>query len=190
MDIHQQYELHVTIQKPGNVEDLRRWVNDYEYTFHQIENFCRDGTSYHEYIATYTDGWERLEDAQASIESFARAVDHNGYIPLRKKIECEPYHPKVVQDDKPTIYWESHTKVSGLTLDEAWKCGFHVSRVNDNPQLTITTRSNTLTRADFELDLALKLHYLMNSGVLVGSSQVEYCMIDTNPALDDRWLKG
>lgn len=188
------YELHATLAAPIDVEDLCHWVErerdyGYEYRLLRIENFCRDGTSRHELIATYTDKWERFVDAQEQLDCFGRGAKETGFSILRNKIECEPYHSGAIQSGPPVLYWESHTKASISMPEEAWRLGFHVSRVGDKPQLTLTLRSNTLTRADFELDLALRLHYLMNSGVLIGKTHVEYCLVDTNPTLDDQWLK-
>lgn len=184
-----QYELHATFATPGNVQDLINWVErDYGYKLHRIENFCRDGTSIPELIGSYEDKWDTYDDATASLDGFVRSATETGWTFTRKKIETVPWHANIIQDQPPELYWESHTKAKVADLDEAWRLGFHVSKVGDGPWHHLTRRSNSMTRADFELDLQLQLHYLMNSGVLIGSTHVEYCLLDTNPNADDKWL--
>lgn len=154
-------------------------------------NYTRDGRELREVVASLTLPVEYYKDISSILSEYRAHFDRRRLIITRIKTEVAPWHECVPQDAPPEAghYFEGHVKAWNCPHHLAWEEGFHVSKRFDRDNFILTMRTDKESRADFELGLQVACSRLMNAGVIIGSTGIEYCTSDDNVALDDEWMK-
>lgn len=195
------YESHISIDYPkggrsftdlsywcsGNIAGHVKWFKNLTRTMEEIDDF----------VVCCEWGDVKLDAVRGYVSNDVALIARKKWLVTRTKIECEPWAPIV--NSPPEHYWEGHVQVIGElpVVEWAWQNGLHVSRdvtessVNSEIQPTtiLTMRSSEFDRPEFELNLQVACSRLMNMGVKLGKTQIEYCVEDSNPQVDDRWFR-
>lgn len=143
---------------------------------------------------TYQEALEQLE-----YHSFGLMA--NGYNVIRAKIEVAPWDPMVPTEEQwiPTApspnYFETHIKLPQLDTETQQKemlrlvrnRGAHISRSVPKGTSIATLRDHNLTLQGFQYIVDQFITSLARYDL--GRADIEYAVYDTNPDLDNEWMK-
>lgn len=151
---------------------------------------------------TFDDAWCRAEAIRVNLEAA------NLYV-TRVKIEAAPWNSHVPQTDASvehqhgSAYFEYHAKLLLSTnaipmalTDVCQAFGAHLSRYvlkqrNDGgTERFVTLRVAQIGRTGFAAQAEILEQALRDAGVPILTTVTEYCMYDSNSALDAVWLMG
>jgi len=182
------YEIHLTLANdPG--DKIRAAGLDLIV----IDNHLPDGNLKREFLTSEIVRCELELQARREMEDQSEFLQKDFDIEIiRKKIETVPWHPNAPQrvpfDEKG--YFEAHVHVHTPELfdRELLHClNMHLSTRHDREYRILTMRART-TRYWFEKLLQDAREVLMRRNYIIGKTEVEYCIWDTNEAMDNDWM--
>lgn len=158
-------------------------------------------------MATWRHKRAVLSDVLSTATTRAKHLHATGYIVVRVKIEADPHNEDVPATDSDVLlhparnYFEHHVKLMrvaaarrDLLLNVCLDHGAHLSRnawrepTMGFEERFVTLRSYGMGRHASEGKLQDLLRALAGVGEWVIEIESEYCVYDSNLALDDGWL--
>jgi len=202
------YEIHITVKSDGEIEQFKEACALLEVKPLVVQLSNGDVPDDVMTSSSITCTPSELRDECVRILIGLEAME---WKTVRCKIECAPFHSKVVdlqpQDILPFQYFESHIPVIVTEADDLFCLGLlcscldlHLSanafKVNDAQRTMMTTfRSVEYNATDFRAAVDLRVLALAGEHpsydwgeFIVKSPVVEFAIFDSNRAHDNQWI--
>lgn len=201
-----EFETHLTISPFQGQSKFRTWCEQHQLKCVEIE--LARGTSVHQPMASWLHTQPtNLSDVLNYGERMAKSANKAGFKVTRLKVEAAPSNQDVpssadeARSHSPNNYFEHHIKVrrdSQLGIELLTKvsqlAGAHLSRnarrkcEDGFEERFVTLRNYGLGRNDSNLELRQLVQKLHEINEQIVEIESEYCVFDSNVALDDGWL--
>lgn len=201
------YEIHITIQGPGNIEQFQNVCKQLKVKPIVIDLQKNEKVIMQD-VMTSSVHYGDNRSAYDAAEELRYDLSMKGYCVLRVKIETVPWHPAAPsKNDRVFVmpdnsYFESHLRIV-TTVDKkrtletiAKNYGAHLSRnffkkINDDEYvIMMTLRSTTDNREDFKSKVEALKWTLTSVGFEVDKMEIEFAVYDTKISHDKDWIEG
>lgn len=199
------YEIHITVKSDGEIEQFKEACATLEVKPLLVQLSNGDVPDDVMTSSSITCTPSELRDECVRILVGLEAMLWNT---IRCKIECAPFHEKVVNLEKvdilPFQYFESHIPVvmGPEQTEDDWRrlrvlaeqYGLHMSanafKVQDDVRtIMLTYRSTLFNAANFRVYIRHVCHFLAECFFEAKEPVVEFAIYDSNRAHDNSWLK-
>lgn len=203
------YELHVTVEQAGSLEDFRRVCAALEVKPIVLDLHTRDDGVIKD-VMTSSVFFGRNAEALAQLERVSAGLQEAGLKVVRKKIETVPWHPAAPSrmHANPMMpkdcYFECHFAVKTLddrphmdqlaALAKELKCHLskNVFKRHEEGKVTVmmTYRTYTGVYEDVKERVQYIARQLKGEGFGVDKELIEFSLYDTKVHHDTEWLKA
>lgn len=206
MEYWGEFETHLTIAPLDSQAEFRAWCERQNLKYVEIE--LARGSSVHQPMATWVHAQRTsLADVAQAGRSLAKSASEAGFKVTRLKIEAAPSNQDIpitsedVVHHSPQNYFEHHIKVrrdSQARLEQLTEvsqhAGAHLSRNARRKcegrfeERFVTLRHYGMGRNESNLALRRLIQSIQEINEFIVEIESEYCVYDSNVALDDGWL--
>lgn len=200
------FEYHCTFAESNfSYDDLKIICAKYGAKFIELELELQDKSIVYEYM-TSSIYYGKNSDAIQMCEDLATNLEKEGLIVIRKKVETVAWHPQAPQAYPTELkagYFEAHIEIPiikdnmpfyyvGLKrCSQEFNAVFsrNVAKQSDEHYIQMATiREYRTNRTAFEKKVNEYIDELNKMKLNVSVPLLEYCLYDTNPELDNKWI--